>query len=127
MTPPIGLGTVSHVFAIAVRFDLPDAEAAEAFDRLVEAAVPGILSEEPGTLVYTPHVVMGEPLARLFYEVYRDEDAHRAHEARSATADFLRRVRALVSEVRVDRLAPAGREPKPGRVTAVAPDTSRDA
>jgi quinol monooxygenase YgiN len=99
------------VFAIAVRFDLRDAEAAEAFDRLVETAVPGILSEEPGTLVYTPHAVLGEPLARLFYEVYRDEDAHRAHEARPATADFLRSVRALVSEIRVERLAPAGTDP----------------
>ena len=112
------------MFAIAVRFDLPDAEAAVAFDRLVEAAVPGILSEEPGTLVYAPHVVLGAPLGRLFYEVYSDEDAHRAHEARSATADFLRGVRALVSEIRVERLAPAGKEQGPGSVTAVPPGTS---
>ena len=106
MTPPIGLGTVSHVFAIAVRFDLPDADAAEAFDRLVEAAVPGILSEEPGTLVYTPHVVMGEPLARLFYEVYRDRDAFQAHEAADHVVRFHAEKDPLVVGRRVEFLAP---------------------
>ena len=95
------------MFAIAVRFDLPDADSAAAFDRLVAQTVPGIRAEEPGTLVYTPHLVEGEPLARLFYEVYRDRDAHRDHEARPATAEFLRRVRELVSSVRAELLTPA--------------------
>ena len=95
------------MFAIAVRFDLPDADSAAAFDRLVAETVPGIRAEEPGTLVYTPHLVDGEPLARLFYEVYRDRDAHRAHEARPATAEFLRRVGELVSAVRAEFLLPA--------------------
>ena len=92
------------MFAIAVRFDLPDPAAAAAFDELVAQTVPGILAEEEGTLVYVPHRVDGEPLARLFYEVYADRDGHRAHEARPATAAFLDRVRALVTSVRAEML-----------------------
>jgi len=92
------------VFAIAVRFDLPDPAAAAEFDELVARTVPGILAEEEGTLVYVPHRVEGEPLARLFYEVYADRDGHRAHEARPATAAFLDRVRELVTSVRAEML-----------------------
>lgn len=95
------------MFAIAVRFDLTDAAAATRFDDLVARTVPGILAEEPGTLVYTPHLLDDEPLARLFYEVYADRDAHRAHEARPATADFLEEVRTLVTSVRAEFLTPA--------------------
>ena len=95
------------MFAIAVRFDLTDETAAARFDALVAETVPGILAEEEGTLVYTPHRVDGEPLARLFYEVYRDRDAHAAHEARPATAAFLDQVRGLVGAVRAEFLLPA--------------------
>ncbi|WP_337063464.1 putative quinol monooxygenase [Kineococcus sp. G2] len=94
------------MFAIAVRFDLPDEEAAAAFDDLVTRAVPEILAEEPGTLTYVPHRVEGEPLARLFYEEYADRDAHAAHEAREGTAQFLRGVRELVTSVRAEMLTP---------------------
>ena len=95
------------MFALAVRFDLPDSVAAAEFDQLVASAVPGIQAEEAGTLVYTPHRIDGAPLARLFYEVYADRAAHRAHEARPATVAFLGRVRELVSSVRVEMLDPA--------------------
>ncbi|RKS75498.1 quinol monooxygenase YgiN [Motilibacter peucedani] len=95
------------MFAIAVRFDLPDEQAAAAFDELVAATVPEILAEEPGTLVYVPHRIVDEPLSRLFYETYADREAHRAHEARPGTAEFLRRVGELVSSVRVELLTPA--------------------
>ena len=94
------------MFALVVRFDLPDAEAAEAFDGEVRQVLPGIRAEEPGTLLYVPHTVDGEPLARVFYEVYRDRAAHREHEARPATAEFLRRVGGLVASVRVEHLDP---------------------
>ena len=94
------------MFAIAVRFDLPDEESAAAFDDLVARTLPGILAEEPGTLTYVPHRVEGEPLARLFYEEYADRDAHAAHEARPATAEFLQRVGELVTSVRAELLTP---------------------
>jgi quinol monooxygenase YgiN len=95
-------------FALVVRFDLPTSAAATAFDALVRDVVPGILSEEPGTLVYATHAVDGEPLARVFYEAYRDRSAHAAHEARPATARFLQQVGELGPVVRVDFLTPDG-------------------
>ncbi|SDP25617.1 Quinol monooxygenase YgiN [Nakamurella panacisegetis] len=94
------------MFVLVVRFDLPDAAAAEAFDGLVRAAVPDILASEPGTLTYVPHAVLDEPLARVFYEVYRDKAAHAAHEDRPATAAFLARVRELQPVIRVEAMTP---------------------
>lgn len=93
------------MFALVVRFDLPDASAARAFDELTAAAVPLIRAHEPGTLVYEPYAIEGEPLARLFYEVYRDRDAHAEHERQPHTAAFLTAVRALVSQTRVEHLS----------------------
>ncbi|GAB7193481.1 hypothetical protein NUM3379_41910 [Kineococcus sp. NUM-3379] len=103
------------MFALVVRFDLPDPEAAGDFDALVADVLPGISAEEPGTLVYATHRVADEPLARVFYEVYRDRAAHAAHEARPATAAFLERVGALVSAVRVEFLDPGPQLPPTGR------------
>jgi len=94
------------MFAIAVRFDLPDPDAAEAFDALVREVLPGIRAE-PGTLLYATHTVDGEPLARFFYEVYRDRAAHAAHESRPETARFLEQVGELVTSGRGELLEPA--------------------
>jgi quinol monooxygenase YgiN len=94
------------VFALVVRFDLPDAAAAEAFDALVADVLPGIRSSEPGTLLYLTHTVDGEPLARVFYEAYRDRAGHAEHEARPQTAAFLERVRDLGPQVRLELLTP---------------------
>jgi quinol monooxygenase YgiN len=98
---------VPIVFALVVRFELPDAAAARAFDELTAAAVPLIHAHEPGTLVYETYRVEGEPLARVFYEVYRDRDAHAEHERQPHTATFLATVRTLVTQTRVEYLLPA--------------------
>ena len=102
------------MFALVVRFDLPDPQAAAAFDDLVRQVLPGIRAEEPGTLVYDTHTVEDEPLARVFYEVYSDRAAHAAHEARPGTAEFLAQVGTLVSSVRVEFLAPVPGTLPPG-------------
>ena len=94
------------MLSIMVRFDLTDEIAAAAFDALTAAVVPGIRAEEPGTLLYLTHRVDGAPLARAFYEIYRDRDAHAAHEARPAVADFLVAVARLVTSTRVELLTP---------------------
>jgi quinol monooxygenase YgiN len=94
------------VFTLVVRFDLPDASAARAFDELTAAAVLLIRTREPGTLVYETYAVEGEPLARVFYEVYRDRDAHADHERQPHTAAFLTTLRSLVARTRVEYLAP---------------------
>jgi quinol monooxygenase YgiN len=97
---------VRSVFALVVRFDLPDAAAATAFDELTARAVPIIRAREPGTLVYEPHLVEGELLARVFYEVYRDREAHAEHERQPHTMLFLAAVRGLVTATRVEFLSP---------------------
>jgi quinol monooxygenase YgiN len=96
---------VRTVFALVVRFDLPDAAAARTFDGLTAAAVPLIHADEPGTLVYQTYGVEGEPLARLFYEVYRDRDAHAEHERQPHTAEFLATIATLVVQTRVEFLS----------------------
>lgn len=94
------------MYALVVRFDLPDAEAAATFDELVADVVPTMVDAEPGTLVYVTHTVIDAPLSRVFYEVYRDRAALDEHETRPATAAFLAGVRALEPTVRVEALKP---------------------
>lgn len=65
---------------MVVRFEIRDEEAARKFDALTAAAVMAIKEREPGTVVYATHAVQGEPLARVFYELYADEAAFQAHE-----------------------------------------------
>jgi len=97
-----GLG---EVFALVVRFDLRDEAAARAFDALVAETLPSIRDLEPDTLVYAVHEVVDAPLSRVFYEVYRSPEAHRAHEATEHTSRFLRDKDQYVTDVRVDFLS----------------------
>jgi quinol monooxygenase YgiN len=92
---------------LVVRFDLPDEESARRFDRLTAEAVAQITATEPGTLVYVTHVVAGEPLSRLFYEVYADEAAFQRHEQAQHVIDFHARKNPLLAgEPRVQFLTP---------------------
>ena len=75
------------MFALVVRFDLkPGTE--DYFDRLVEEATARVCAEEPGTLLYLCHRIQGEPGARIFYELYRDDVAFQAHEVAAHVKDF---------------------------------------
>jgi quinol monooxygenase YgiN len=94
------------VFALVVRFDLTDADKAAEFDKLVSKTVDSIHRLEPGTLVYATHAVDGEPLARVFYEVYRDRAAFDEHEQQPHTVRFLTERENYVSSFRVEFLAP---------------------
>ncbi len=76
-------------FALFVRFTLHDEEAAKGFDELVARTTPEIERLEPGTLVYLTHSVPGEPLTRVFYELYTDRAAFDAHEQQPHTRHFL--------------------------------------
>ncbi|MEU1524866.1 antibiotic biosynthesis monooxygenase [Nocardia rhamnosiphila] len=95
------------MFALVVRFNLKDADAAEAFDRLVAETAEGITESEPGTLVYATHRVTDAPLSRVFYEVYRDREAFEEHEQQPHTRRFLDRRADYVADFRVEFLAPA--------------------
>jgi quinol monooxygenase YgiN len=77
------------MFGLFVRFTCKDQASAEAYDRLVAETVEGIKAKEPGTLVYASHLVEGQPLQRIFYELYRDKGAFEAHEASPHTRRYL--------------------------------------
>ena len=98
------------MFAIAVRFDLVDDDAARTFDALAAEALAGIKESEPETLVYAVHTVEDSPLSRVFYEVYTSREAHREHEANAHTQRLLSRVKDLTTSTRAEFLtAPEGK------------------
>ncbi|MEV1026972.1 antibiotic biosynthesis monooxygenase [Streptomyces sp. NPDC050264] len=76
-------------FGLVVRFTLHDEEAASAFDELCARTLEGIKANEPGTLTYVTHTPEGEPLVRVFYELYADRAAFDAHETQPHTKYFL--------------------------------------
>jgi quinol monooxygenase YgiN len=94
------------MFGLIVRFFCRDEQAAEAFDRLVEQTAPGIRDKEPGTLLYASHTVAGEPLQRIFYEMYADRAAFEAHELQEHTRRFLDQRRQYLTGHEVDFLTP---------------------
>lgn len=77
------------MFGLFVRFTCKDEASAEAYDRLVAETIEAIKADEPGTLVYASHLVEGQPLQRIFYELYQDRAAFEAHEASPATCRYL--------------------------------------
>lgn len=85
------------MIGLVVRFDLPDEDSARLFDRLTEEAVAEIAAKEPGTLMYITHLIAGEPLSRLFYEVYADEVAFQAHEQAEHVISFHSRKNPLLA------------------------------
>jgi quinol monooxygenase YgiN len=92
------------MFGLFVRFTCKDEASAEAYDRLVAETIEAIKTDEPGTLVYASHMVDGQPLQRIFYELYRDQDAFRAHEAAPHTRRYLAERGQYLASTEVDRL-----------------------
>ncbi|MFH9016108.1 putative quinol monooxygenase [Streptomyces sp. NPDC017943] len=87
-------------YALVVRFTLRDTSAARQFDDLVAQTIEGIRTEA-GTLVYTVHTPVDEPLVRVFYELYADREAFQAHEDQAHTQHFLEAREAHLSSVEV--------------------------
>ena len=94
------------MFALVVRFECRDGAAARRFDELTATVVGQITDREPGTLVYATHAVEGEPLARIFYEAYRDRDAFADHERGGHVIDFHARKDPLLTATHVTFLTP---------------------
>lgn len=94
------------MFALVVRFDLLDDEAAEAFDRLVAETVDEIRAKESGTVIYAVHSVTDSPLSRVFYELYESRDAFEVHEAQPHTRRFLDTRDQYLRGSRVEFLSP---------------------
>ena len=94
------------MFALVVRFDCRDQAAVNRFDELSAEVVQQITQREPGRLVYATHSVEDAPLARIFYEVYRDRDAFETHEAADHVQLFHARKNPLLVGRRVEFLSP---------------------
>ena len=92
------------MFGLCVRFTCKDQASAEAYDQLVAETVEGIKASEPGTLVYTAHLVEGQPLQRIFYELYRDRAAFEAHQAAPHTRRYLDQRDQYLARTEVDWL-----------------------
>lgn len=71
------------------------------FDALVARTLVDIRALEPGTLVYVSHAVDGDPLQRVFYELYRDRAAFEAHEEHVHVRAFLEERAEHVASVEV--------------------------
>lgn len=71
------------------------------FDDLVARTLTDIRALEPGTLVYVSHAVDGDPLQRVFYELYRDRAAFEAHEEHVHVRAFLEERAEHVASVEV--------------------------
>jgi quinol monooxygenase YgiN len=102
------------MYALVVRFELKDTESAGAFDQLVEETSRGIAELEPGTLVYVTHTVAEAPLARVFYEVYRDKAAFDDHEQQEHVLRFLSERSKYVASTRVEFATPRTSKGLPG-------------
>jgi len=95
------------VIGLVVRFEVRDTAAAARFDELTTEVVEATRVAEPGTLVYATLAVAGEPLVRIFYEVYTDQQAFQAHEeAAHVVAFHARKAPLLRGEPRVEFLDP---------------------
>jgi len=92
------------MFGLMVRFTCKDEASAGAFDQLVNETIGKIETQEPGTLVYAVHRVDGQPLQRIFYELYRDRAAFDAHEEQEHVKRFLGAREELLASVEVDWL-----------------------
>ncbi len=96
---------MSVLEALAAALEVPLAElAAEAYDKLVAETIEAIKAGEPGTLVYASHTVEGQPLQRIFYELYRDRAAFEAHEASPHTRRYLEARGQYLASTEVDWL-----------------------
>jgi quinol monooxygenase YgiN len=92
------------MFGLCVRFTCKDGTSAKAYDRLVAETVEAIKASEPGTLIYASHLVDGEPLQRICYELYRDRAAYEAHEAAPHTRRYQAEREQYLAGTEVDRL-----------------------
>jgi quinol monooxygenase YgiN len=92
------------MFGLFVRFTCKDETSAEVYDRLVAETIEAIKTNEPGTLVYATHRVEGQPLQRIFYELYQDRAAFEAHEASPHTRRYLDEREQYLASTEVDWL-----------------------
>jgi quinol monooxygenase YgiN len=87
-----------------LRVTCRDDAAAHVFDELVASVFEHVIDHEPGTLVFVKHAVAGQPLTRVFYEIYWDAEAARIHVQSAALQQLLASQDALVAGYHIDQL-----------------------
>lgn len=103
-------------FGLSVRFTARDDAAVRAFDELTAETLIGIRNLEPGTLVYVSHAVEGQPLQRIFYELYADRAAFELHETQPHVRHFLAAREQYIVAVEVDFMESVTGKGVPGAV-----------
>ena len=107
--------------------------------RLAEQTAEEVRTREPDTLVYVTHLVPNMPLARIFYEIYRDPGAaFDSHESQPHMRRFVADRRSCVLATNVIDLTlksakvapladpqPTGTAPPPGARTRSPPGPPR--
>ncbi len=97
---------VSDMYAVVARFEVKP-EGVQEFDALAAWRISEAAANEPGLIAYAFHQVDGQPLARVFYEIYRDRDAFEEHRMTPQTAEFLaRHAQYVEGPPRTERLEP---------------------
>ncbi len=94
---------MSGRFGLIVKFTLK-AGHEEAFDALVKDTLPGVIDQEPGTLIYACHRVRDVPGERVFYELYLDQEAFDEHGQQPHVRRFLEEREQHLERVAVDPL-----------------------
>jgi quinol monooxygenase YgiN len=100
---PAGASASARPYGRILIFTLLDDRVAD-FDRLAEQAAEEVRTAEPGTLVYVIHLVPNAPLQRIFYEIYRDQEAFDRHEGQPYMKRFVADRRACVLATNVIEL-----------------------
>ena len=73
-----------------LRVECRDNAAAAEFDQRTAPVFQHVSDHEPGTLVFASHTVEGQPLTRVFYEIYRDQAGANIHARAEPLREFLR-------------------------------------
>jgi quinol monooxygenase YgiN len=94
----------SKAIVTLLRVDCRDEAAADEFDKLSASVFQHATRHEPGTLVFANHRVAGRPLTRVFYEIYRDQEAANIHSRAEALQRLLAGRDALVAGFHIDQL-----------------------
>ena len=87
-----------------LRVECRDNAAAAEFDKLTAKVFQHVSDQEPCTLVFASHRVEGQPLTRVFYEVYRDQAGANIHARAEPLRELLARQNSLVAGVQIEQL-----------------------
>lgn len=90
---------------IVARIKIKDGKEAEALEALNKMA-QGVEANEPGTLAYVIHRSVDDPSEVVFFELYTDDEASKAHSTGDAMKAFQSDFAEIfdVSQVKIERL-----------------------